>query len=35
MVGDKVGDEDKGPNMQRLLAVEMKCEFYSKCNGKP
>lgn len=35
VVGDKVGDEDKGPNMQGLLAVEMKCEFYSRCKGKP
>lgn len=33
VAGHKV-DEDRGPIMQGLLAVEMKCTFFSKCNGK-
>lgn len=33
VTGNKV-NEDRGPIMQGLLAVEMKCKFYSKFNGK-
>lgn len=34
-VGDKLGDESRCPIIQGLLEVEMKYEFYSKCNWKP
>ena len=33
VVGHKVEDEDGAPIVQGLAATEMKCKFYSKCNG--